>query len=247
MTLWTEIARVDTGGDEIILRQRGEIYEIRFNGIELMSNFNYQSETVLADRSIRLHGREASRVLFGGLGMGFTLRTVLDWLSKDARVTVCELVPEIVEWNRNYIGHLSGHPLRDPRVEIRVEDVQQVLLEHGATYDIILMDTDNGPDYTVRETNEAIYAPSGLDSVWRSLAPGGIAAFWSATLSVEFEERLDQLPWQWRREDIRLDGGRADAFHHIYFAAATLDDLRRQPLSARRESVAGDPALVAAE
>src|SRR5690606_28863980 len=50
MTLWTEIARADAAsGDDIILRRRDDIYEIRFNGIELMSSFNYQSETVLAE------------------------------------------------------------------------------------------------------------------------------------------------------------------------------------------------------
>lgn len=225
MTLWTEIERTRTAsGDEIILRKRGEIYEIRFNGMELMSSFNHQSETVLAERSARLYGRAARRVLIGGLGIGFTLRTALDWLEPDARVTVCELVPEIVEWNRRFMGHLAGHPLDDPRVDMRVEDVQQVLRQEDAAYDMILMDTDNGPDLTVRDTNGAIYTDAGLNSVWHSLRPDGIAAFWSATISDEFEDRLDGLPWRWRRDDICLDGGRADAFHHIYFAGAMLEN-----------------------
>ena len=227
MTLWTEIARADTtAGDDIILRRRDDIYEIRFNGIELMSSLNCQSETVLAERSARLHGAAARRVLIGGLGMGFTLRTALDWIEPAAQVTVCELVPEIVQWNRRHIGHLAGHPLRDPRVDIRVEDVQHVLAQQHAAYDIILMDTDNGPDFTVRETNGPIYANSGLNAVWRSLRPGGIAAFWSATISEEFEDRLGTLPWQWRRDDICLVGGRADAFHHIYFAGDMLEKPR---------------------
>lgn len=227
MTLWTEIARADAAsGDDIILRRRDDIYEIRFNGMELMSSFNHQSETVLAERGARLFGKPARRVLIGGLGMGFTLRTALDWLGPDAQVTVCELVPDIVEWNRRFIGHLAGHPLRDPRVDVREGDVQQVLGQHRAAYDIILMDTDNGPDVTVRDTNDSIYTNSGLNSVWRSLRPGGIAAFWSATISGEFEDRLDGLPWQWRRDDVCLAGGRADAFHYIYFAGATLGNPR---------------------
>lgn len=235
MTLWTEIARTTTtSGDDISLRRRDETYEIRFNGMELMSSINHQSETVLAERSARLFGVAARRVLIGGLGMGYTLRTALDWLEPDAQVTVCELVPEIVDWNRRFIGHLAGHPLCDPRVDVRVEDVQQVLRRQRAAYDIILMDTDNGPDFTIRDTNGGIYSDSGLNSVWRSLKPGGIAAFWSATISDAFEERLDRLPWQWRRYDICLVGGRADAFHYIYFAGATLEDPRPQ-LAAPRE------------
>lgn len=228
MTLWTEIARADTAaGDDIILRRRNDnVYEIRFNGMELMSSLNHQSETVLAERSARLFGAAARRVLIGGLGMGFTLRTALDWLEPDAQVTVCELVPEIVQWNRRHMGHLAGHPLRDPRVDVRLGDVQQVLGQHRAAYDIILMDTDNGPDFTVRDTNGPIYADTGLNSVWRSLRPGGIAAFWSATISDTFEARLDRLPWQWVRDDICLVGGRSDAFHHIYFAGAMIREHR---------------------
>ncbi len=218
MTLWIELARAGTAsGDDIILRRKADIYEIRFNGLELMSSFNHQSETVLAERSLRLHGDTARHVLIGGLGMGFTLRTALDYLPPDARVTVCELVPEIVQWNEDHIGHLAEHPLRDPRVRVVVDDVLNVLGRSGEGYDVILMDTDNGPDFTVRDTNSAIYEDRGLESVLRSLAPGGIASFWSATASEEFEARLDRMPWCWQRHDVSLIGGRADAFHHIYF------------------------------
>ncbi|WP_273792466.1 spermidine synthase [Brucella anthropi] len=220
MTIWAELARAgNRAGDEILLRKRGYIYEIRYNGLELMSNVNFQSETVLAERSLRLHGRPVSHMLIGGLGMGFTLRAALDLLCPDSRVTVCELVPEIVDWNRTYIGHLADHPLNDPRVEVRVADVMDVLRTEPDKYDAILMDTDNGPDFTVRSANGAIYQDDGLKLVKRALKPNGIAAFWSATISDPFEDKLDTLPWEWQREDISLIGGRADAFHHIYFAA----------------------------
>ena len=219
MTLWTELARAsNSAGDEIMLRRKGDLYEIRFNGRELMSNINYRSETLLAERTLRLHGRSVRRELIAGLGMGFTLGATLDWVSGNIEVTVCELVPEIVDWNRQHIGHLACHPLRDSRVDLRVVDVQRLLERNGSDYDIILMDTDNGPEFTVRETNDAIYKESGLKAVFRRLAPDGIAAFWSATISVNFEERLDALPWRWRRDDIRLIGDRADAVHHIYLA-----------------------------
>ncbi|MDF3907209.1 hypothetical protein [Paracoccus sp. AS002] len=144
MPIWNTLARAGTAaGDEILLRQRGALYEIRFNGIELMSNLNHQSETVLAERSLRLHGRPDARVLIGGLGMGFTLRAALELLGPAAQVTVCELVPEIAGWNRDRIGHLAGHPLRDPRVALRVADVMAVLAEPRTGFDVILMDTDN--------------------------------------------------------------------------------------------------------
>ena len=175
MPIWNTLARAGTAaGDEILLRQRGAIYEIRFNGLELMSNLNHQSETVLAERSLRLHGRPGARVLIGGLGMGFTLRAALELLGPAAQVTVCELIPQIAGWNRDRIGHLAGHPLRDPRVSLRIADVMAVLAEPRAGFDVILMDTDNGPDFTVRPENGRLYGKGGLAVLRRALRPDGM-------------------------------------------------------------------------
>lgn len=218
MTLWTELDRASTeAGDEIILRRRDSIHEIRFNGMELMSNLTWLSEAVLAERSLRRHGRADARVLIGGLGMGFTLRAALDLLDERARVTVCELIPAIADWNRGVLGALADHPLDDPRVDLRIRDVMEVLEASPGAFDVILMDTDNGPDLTVRPDNERLYARSGLEVARRALRPGGIAAFWSAGISDAFEARLTEGGWDWSREDIQLPGGRADAFHHVYY------------------------------
>lgn len=81
MTLWTELARAsNAAGDEINLRQKGDLYQIRFNGLEPMSNINHRSESILAERTPRLHGRVVRRALIAGLGMGFTLRATFDWI-----------------------------------------------------------------------------------------------------------------------------------------------------------------------
>ena len=224
MAIWTELARAgNAAGDEILLRQRDEIYEIRYNGLELMSNVNFQSETVLAERSLRLLGRSARRILIGGLGMGFTLRAALNCVSETTEVTVCELIPEIIDWNHTYIGHLANYPLQDSRVEVRVGDVMVTLANSRGQYDLILMDTDNGPDFLVRSENNKIYARSGLDLVKRALMRGGIASFWSATVAPDFEALLDDLDCQWERQDICLLSARADAFHHIYFVTQKPD------------------------
>jgi spermidine synthase len=219
MSIWTELARAsNNAGDEILLRRRNDIYEIRYNGIELMSNINFQSETILAERSLRLLGRTPKKVLIGGLGMGFTLRAALNYLPNDTEVTVCEFVPEIVDWNRSVIGSLACFPLQDNRVKIHIGDVMETLRQHESTYDLILMDTDNGPEFLVRSENNAIYDGCGLTAIKRALTPTGIASFWSANASLEFEKKLSKLSWHWSRQDICLIGGRSDAFHYIYFA-----------------------------
>lgn len=241
MTLWTELARATTvAGDEILLRRRSDIFEIRFNGLELMSNLNHQSEGSLATRALWLYGNKPATVLIGGLGMGFTLRAALDLLDSTSRIVVSELIPEIVEWSRGPLGLLAGQPLQDSRVELCVADVMEILEENPDTFDVILMDTDNGPDFTVREVNDRLYERRGLAAVRNALRPGGIAAFWSATISEPFQRNLAAESWRCHREDIQLIGGRSDAFHHIYFARADTEAQHpRSEQSASLELVAG--------
>lgn len=219
MQVWTELARATTAaGDEILLRRRGATHEIRFNGIELMSNLMWRSEAVLAERSLRRHGAAAPKLLIGGLGMGYTLRAALDQLAETAEVTVCELIPAIGDWNHGPLAMLAGHPLADPRVTLEIADVMALMEARPQGFDVILLDTDNGPDFTVREENTRLYDASGLAAVAAALRPGGLAAFWSAEISEGFEARLDAEGWDWSREDVQLPGGRVDAFHHIYYA-----------------------------
>ncbi|MFP1644755.1 spermidine synthase [Pontitalea aquivivens] len=217
MTSWTTLARAGTAsGDDILLRQRGPIFEIRYNGIELMSNLNHQSEDQLALRSLRRIDFRARKILIGGLGLGFTLRAVLNLAAVDACVTVCELIPEVAAWNRGPLAHLADHPLDDPRTNLRIEDVQAHLAQSEAAYDLILLDTDNGPDFLIRTENTGLYQDTGLAMVANALTDGGLAVFWSATASPAFERRLSAHPWAWLREDIPLVPGRVDAMHHIY-------------------------------
>jgi spermidine synthase len=79
MTVWETLARAETAcGDDIQLRQRGEIFEIRYNGIELMSNVSHHSEDQLALRLLQRMNFTPKRILVAGLGLGFTLRAVLN-------------------------------------------------------------------------------------------------------------------------------------------------------------------------
>ncbi|MCW1935053.1 spermidine synthase [Pararhodobacter zhoushanensis] len=217
MTLWTTLAHARTAaGDDILLRQRGDLFEIRYNGIELMSNLNHQSEDQLALRAMRRTGFRPRKILIGGLGLGYTLRAVLDLALPQAEVTVCELIADVAAWNRGPLAPLAGHPLDDPRTTLLIEDVQAHLAQADGVYDLILLDTDNGPDFLVRAQNTDLYADSGLVAVARALSPSGLVAFWSATASTAFEDRLARQPWAWMREDIALIPGRVDAMHYIY-------------------------------
>src|SRR3954451_2234479 len=95
-------------GTDIRLTRRDDEYLILANGKPLMSSRLHGSEEALATLGCR-HAQTLGepRVLVGGLGMGFTLRAVLDVLPSDARVIVAELVPAVVEWNRTALAHLA--------------------------------------------------------------------------------------------------------------------------------------------
>ena len=220
MHYWETLAATQTAcGDEIILRKRGSIYEIRFNGMELMSSANHLSEDDLAVSSIARCTHPPKHILIGGLGLGFTLRAVLDHLGEGAEVTVCEIIPEIIEWNRGVLAHLHDEALSDPRVKVVTGCVLDHMRSVQSHYDLILLDTDNGPELLVRPDNGVIYQSSGIAAVEHALKSNGLAAFWSATIDKQFERALSQLPWENSRQDISIFEGRADAMHHVYFCA----------------------------
>src|SRR5690606_21854223 len=94
------------------LHRRADEFSLRVANLELMNSRQHGSEEQLASLAMTRRGAVSSpNVLVGGLGMGFTLRAVLDLVARDARVTVAELVPQVVEWNRSHLGGLANQPL----------------------------------------------------------------------------------------------------------------------------------------
>src|SRR5688572_20836546 len=178
-------------GTDMKLTRRGNEYIILANGKSLMSSRMHGSEEALAQFACRrARTLEQPRVLVGGLGMGFTLRATLDLLPKDAEVVVAELVPAVVEWNRDVLGPLAQHPLKDKRVRVDVQDVALVLRSATAQFDAVLLDVDNGPTAFTAETNAGMYDDRGLAAARAALKPGGVLAVWSARDDRKFEQRL---------------------------------------------------------
>jgi spermidine synthase len=220
MEPWTEISRATTpAGDELVLRERAGVFEIRCNGWDLMSNRAHASEERMAREALGLLvDRPAPRILIGGLGMGFMLRAALDAAPARARIEVAELVPEIVAWNRGPLAALAGRPLGDGRVDIRVCDVAD-LIAGGGPYDAILLDTDNGPGAVMLAGNATLYACEGLASARAALAPGGVLGLWSADRSAAFEALLAREGMAWRVVETPAAAGRPTPLHALYFVA----------------------------
>jgi spermidine synthase len=178
-------------GTDIRLTRRDDEYLILANGKPLMSSRLHGSEEALATLGCsRARALPEPRVLVGGLGMGFTLRAVLDVLPDRAVVTVAELVPEVIAWNRDPLARLAEHPLRDRRVRIQAADVGFALRAHPGGFDAVLLDVDNGPAAFTAATNAGLYDNSGVAAAFAALRPGGTLAVWSAWEDRKFEQRL---------------------------------------------------------
>lgn len=203
-----------------MLRHRAGCFEIRINGWELMSNRAHHSEDVLALLTCEQLCSAAPRVLLAGLGMGYTLRALLDGLPQSARVVVAELLPEVVEWNRGPIGHLAGRPLDDMRVTIECCDVADLIRANRGPFDGIILDVDNGPEAVMVDGNRSLYTPAGLRLMRQALRPGGVLAVWAASPSDGFASSLCSAGFRWRSVEIAARGSVDDPKHTVYIAVA---------------------------
>ena len=227
MIPWERIdsAEVPDTAQRLELWRRGEEYVIRVDGQELMGSRAHGSEDALASLALsRLDDerRAKARVLVGGLGMGFTLRAALDAAGEQAEIVVAELVPAVIAWSRDPLGHLAGRPLEDPRVSVYEGDVAAPLREPGSGFDAILLDVDNGPDWLTREQNGWLYGRAGLTAIERALRPGGCVAFWSAGDDESFTRRLSQSALKVSRHTARSHQGKGRR-HTIWLAARAPD------------------------
>ena len=203
------VERVATPGGEMTLSRRGDQFSIRVGGVELMNSHNHTSEDELGRRACALVGSARTpRILIGGLGLGFTLRAVLDGAAA-ATVDVVEIVPEVVRWNRTVTGALAGQPLDDPRVTVIEDDVAHVIARAHATYDAIVLDVDNGPD-ELFESNAKLYKRAGLAAARRALRPGGGLAVWSSFESATFTTWLREVGFAVEVVRLKAHGSRHD-------------------------------------
>jgi spermidine synthase len=206
-------------GEELRLMRRGDDFMIVLDRNELMNSRMSGSEEALATMTAeRLLGRAAQRWLIGGYGMGFTLRAGLRVLGPDARLTVAELVPEIIAWARGPMAALATGCLDDPRVEVALADVADLIVRGRGGYDAILLDVDNGPDGLVRDANDRLYTPAGLATARATLKPGGVLAVWSAAPDKAFAARLHRAGFEVDEVTVRARSNGKGPRHTIWFA-----------------------------
>jgi spermidine synthase len=159
------------------------------------------------------------------LGMGYTLRQVLDMLSADANVLMCELLGAVVEWNRAFLGELNGHPLEDKRVDLKTGNVLDVISHSKGSVDAILLDIDNGPSAITDSGNRRLYGHHGMQACNQALGGQGCLAVWSAEPSKKFERVLMSCGFHVRRFRVPAHKGGKSPSRFVWVASENKSNL----------------------
>ena len=207
-------------GGALALFEQDNTYSISYKGQQLMHSKMTTSEELLGKLGLdRLDKTLPSRILVGGLGLGYTLRTVMEGCSSESQVDVAELFPEVVDWNRTFLKELNGSFLDDPRTTVLIKNVGNVIKNAPPeTYDSILLDVDNGPIAMVAESNNSLYSHFGVRSIHAALKANGRAVFWSAQADPRFEKRLRKAGFTVKAVPARTHPGAKRAAYLLYVA-----------------------------
>jgi len=191
MKVTTTLATSTTpDGESLVLQEHDGSYFMKVRGVPLMSTTASSSEQTMAELACS-DLPPCPRILIGGLGFGFTLRRVLELCPPDAIVDVAELLPVVVEWNREFLTDVNGKLVDDPRVQIHIHDVAEIIKRVGKDrYHAILLDVDNSPDPLVQKGNAGLYDGGGIAAAKAALHSGGRVVYWSANQDKSFAKSL---------------------------------------------------------
>jgi spermidine synthase len=197
---WKVIDRFTTAGNDTLeLRWRGQQEFILFlDGQVLMNSSARRSEVALGRLGCRnWQNHPAPRVLVGGLGMGFTLKAVLDTLPATAKVVVAELNQGIVDWCRGPLAGLTDNVLSDRRVTVKIGDVADLIRRHTRTkekagFNAIILDLYQGPHSHTDKREDPLYGSRAIVSMRAALRSGGTLAVWGETCDEGYFKRLNQ-------------------------------------------------------
>lgn len=220
---YVEIARAESPRGEVVLRRRAAdggpgVLELRVNGVFVMDTRETSTERALAHRALALVA-DPRTVLVGGLGLGFTAHELLAD-PRVERVDVVELEESLIGWMRD--GTVPHGPalLADRRINVVNADVATVVAEAGgASYDLVLLDVDNGPGNLVHEHNADLYRPRFLAAARNALHPGGALVVWTADHAPVLAARLEEVFGSCEQvtEPVWLQGREEE--YHLYLAA----------------------------
>jgi spermidine synthase len=172
---------------ELVLRRRrdpatGEdVYEIKLNDEFLMSSLFTVAEVELANLALAEPTGPSLDVVVGGLGLGYTARTVLEHPNVRSLMVV-DALGEVIDWHRQGLIPGGKELDLDPRCDLVHGDFFEMLRSPAGLeglFHAIVVDIDHSPRHLLHPDNADFYEPAGLRRLADRLHPGGIFALWS--------------------------------------------------------------------
>ncbi len=205
MAAFEELDRAMTPLGELILRRRevlsldrAEVFEVKLDGVLLMSSIVNQAEIALADLALPLVAGENLDVLVGGLGLGYTAKAALD-ADNVASVTVIDYLQRVITWHRTQLVPLGESLSQDPRCQLIHADFfatvgspakhenqspipcsEELSDVASKMFHAILLDIDHSPQLLLHAGHGEFYTAKGLERLTSHIKPGGVFALWSA-------------------------------------------------------------------
>jgi spermidine synthase len=192
-----ELAWQQTPMGEISLRRRldpvvkTQVYEVKLGDEFLMSSMFPVAEIELARLGLGLltdspAGPAGLDVVVGGLGLGYTARTVLE----DDRVRsliVVDTLAEVIAWHRQGLLPFATQLITDDRCRLLHGDFFGLTAGHsgydpdapGRPVHAILLDVDHSPRHLLHPAHAGFYTADGLRALAAHLHPGGVFGLWS--------------------------------------------------------------------
>lgn len=193
MLRFEELAYEQTPMGELTLRRRhepavdAEVYEVKLGEEYLMSSLFTVAEEALSTLGLAAVAadRDDLVVVVGGLGLGYTAVAAL----RDARVrtmTVVDALPAVIDWHERGLLPVSRQLTDDARTTFVHADFFALVRDApGAEgpfhdgVDVILLDVDHSPTFTLDPSHADLYTVAGLRRLSAHLRPGGVFALWS--------------------------------------------------------------------
>jgi len=186
-----QLAQTQTpDGQTMVLSQHGQDFYISVNKVQLMTSREYESELELARIGCK-HLKKAAK-------SHVLIRETLSLLGEQAKVTVAELIPDVIAWNRDLLGKINNNAMQDTRVIVKSHDVANIINQSSQTYDAILLDVDNGPSAMTSSGNSQLYEAAGLAATMKALKPEGCLAIWSVNGDAGFGRLLEKEGLQYQ-------------------------------------------------
>ena len=177
----------------LTLRRRKEItlgidiYEIKLDEEFPMSSLFTVAEVALADLGLAELSETGLDVVVGGLGLGYTARTVLEH-AEVREVLLVETLREVIEWHQQGLIPLGEQLTSDPRCKFVHGDFFAMSASlfrgfdpenRGRKFHAILLDVDHSPRDVLHPSHAPFYESDGLRQLTSHLVPGGVFALWS--------------------------------------------------------------------